>query len=49
MKKVLSLLLAVLMLLACGCAAVPEAIEEDVYAADIADNADLVGLAGATG
>ena len=47
MKKILSLLLAVLMLAACGCAAPAEDAElaEQVYADEIADNADLVSLA----
>ena len=46
MKKLLSLALAVLMLVSCGCASVPtEQTEEDAYIADIQDNADLINLA----
>ena len=44
MKKVLSLMLALLMLFSCGCG-VAETEEEDAYAAEIQDNADLIGLA----
>ena len=44
MKKVLSLLLAVLMLAACGCATVADE-SEDVYVADVADAADFIDLA----
>ena len=45
MKKLLSLLLAVLMLVACGCAAPAEEVSEDAYVAEIADGADLINLA----
>ena len=50
MKKVLASLLAMLMLLACGCAAADPvvgepAVDEDAYVADILDNADLITLA----
>ncbi len=47
MKKLLSLMLAVLMLVACGCAAPAEEASEDAYVAEIADGADLIHLANA--
>ena len=47
-KKILAFTLAMLMLVSCGCATVPASEdEENVYIADIEDNADLINLASA--